>query len=326
MRFGLAWFGLWALAADAALGQIQALPPSDLTLPGNAMTASAPMAATAPWPDGGQGRVSFLEADTPLLMPGSDTWTYQFLPSGLLYHSYLAGTREPRLGTVWQYDRHRGWMWDSTLGARVGVMRFGSVNEAWPEGVQLDAEGAAFPRLNMEENRDLDNVDFRFGFPITFRRGPWEAKFGYVHYCSHMGDEYILRNPGSLSERLNYVRDSLVAGIAFRPVPSIRLYSEADWAFYIDGGARPWAFQFGAELSPTGTVAFGGAPFLAVNGRIRQEADFGGSFAVEAGWQWRGQSGRLLRWGAHYFNGKSDQGQFYDAFEEQIGMGIWYDF
>ncbi len=309
---------LWALLALPASvqAQIQALPPSDLT--GRAVVAAPGVSPL--------GAMDYYERDMPLALAGPETWTWQLLPAGLLYRSYLAGTREPRLGTTWQYQRHDGWQWDSTLGARVGVLRFGSLDDAWPEGVQLDAEGAAFPRLNMEEHRDVDNVDFRFGFPLTFRRGRWETKLAYAHYCSHLGDEYVLRHPGSLAQRLNYVRDSVVAGLGFRPVPSVRFYSEADWAFETDGGAKPWHFQFGAEYSPIHTVALGGAPFAAVNCRLREEVDYSGSFVAQAGWQWRGRSGQLFRLGAHYFNGKSDQGQFYNAFEEQIGAGLWYDF
>ena len=28
----------------------------------------------------------------------------------------------------------------------------------------------------------------------------------------------------------------------------------------------------------------------------------------------------------HYFNGMSDQYQFFSQFEDQIGVGMWYDF
>ena len=45
---------------------------------------------------------------------------------------------------------HQGWVWDSTLGARVGVLRDGTDNDLWPEGWQLDVEGAAFPRLSLD--------------------------------------------------------------------------------------------------------------------------------------------------------------------------------
>ena len=41
---------------------------------------------------------------------------------------------------------------------------------------------------------------------------------------------------------------------------------------------------------------------------------------------WRGNTGHLLRIGMQYFNGTSDQAQFYQTFEEQIGAGLWYDF
>jgi hypothetical protein len=35
--------------------------------------------------------------------------------------------------------------------------------------------------------------------------------------------------------------------------------------------------------------------------------------------------GQTLRFGIHYYNGKSSQFQFFDNSEEQIGIGIWYD-
>ena len=56
----------------------------------------------------------------------------------------------------------------------------------------------------------------------------------------------------------------------------------------------------------------------------RQEAF--GNVVLEAGWLWRGNSTGTLRTGFHYFNGKSNQFQFFDNFEEQIGGGVWYDF
>ena len=67
-------------------------------------------------------------------------------------------------------------------------------------------------------------------------------------------------------------------------------------------------------------------PFFAINGHLRQVNDFGGNMTVQTGWQWRGCTGHSLRIGVQYFNGMSEEGQFYDKFEEQIGGGIWYDF
>jgi hypothetical protein len=128
------------------------------------------------------------------------------------------------------------------------------------------------------------------------------------------------------AERINYVRETLIAGLALRPVSAVRLYSEVGWAFSNDGGSKPWEFQFGAEYSPIEPSGFRGSPFLAVNTHLREENDFGGNLAVQTGWQWRGLNGQLLRLGLHYFNGKSDQAQFFNTFEELIGLGLWYDY
>lgn len=256
---------------------------------------------------------------------GSREWEWQPLPSGLLYRNYLANNHEPRLGTLFFYERDRGWLWDAALGAHVGILRFGSRDPILGEGFQLDAEGGAFVRLDLEEDRDVDSTDYHFGFPLTYRMGMWEAKFGYYHLCSHLADEWLQKHPGW--RRYNYVRDSLVLGLAMRPVPDVRVYAEADWGIiYVDDGAGRWHFQFGVDYSPMRPSGWMPDPFFAVNGRIQEELDFGGNITAQVGWQWRNPTGRLLRMGFQYFNGKSNQFQFHPYHEEQYGFGIWYDF
>jgi len=260
---------------------------------------------------------------TPCVSSGAGCVGWQLLPNGLMYPSYLASPRAPRFGSQWVYITDDKWYWDAALGARMGLLRFGSCDPAEPQGWQLDVAGGVFPRLSLEEDRDLVSVDFRIGVPLTLRRGRWEWKFGYYHLSSHLGDEYMLRHA---RPRINYVREALVWAAAWRPFRDVRLYAEADFAFYTDGGAEPWAFQFGAEYSPLAPAGLRGAPFLAVNGHLREENDFGGNLSLHAGWQWRAASGHLLRAGFHYLNGMSPQCQFFDEHEEQIGAGIWYDF
>jgi hypothetical protein len=248
-------------------------------------------------------------------------WAWQMLPTGLLYRPYLADTREPRLGTQLVYERTQGWLLDSTLGARAGLLRYGS-EEFCPQGWQLDVEGAAFPRL--DDKRNLVENDFHVGVPLTTRQGPWELKVGYVHYCSHIGDLYLLAHPDF--ERINYVRDAILWAVAVYPLPEARLYAESQWAFRNDGGSEPWEFEFGAEFcsfAPTGPQ---GSPFLAFNGHLREVNNFGGNMTMQTGWQWRGCTGHLLRIGVQYFNGMSEEGEFYNKYEEQIGGGLWYDF
>jgi hypothetical protein len=255
-------------------------------------------------------------------------WTWTLLPDSLLFRSYLAGPKEPRLSSAWLYESDAGWLWELQIGARVGLLRFGSPAGSPPEGWQVDLWGSAFPRLNIEHNYDLDAADFNAGLPLTWRQGPFQTKVELRHISSHLGDEFLLRNPGF--QRLNYVRDSFATGFGYFPTPNLRLYVDAEYAFNRDGGAEPWQFQFGAEYSPQPVVhwlGWAGTPFAALNGSLREEVDFGGGLNVVAGWQLRGpESGRLLRLGLQYYNGKSYQFSFFDQHEQLLGVGLWYDY
>jgi hypothetical protein len=259
-------------------------------------------------------------------LPVSDCWTWQCFPNGLIYPSYLAGTKESRFASVWNHDSRLGWMWDLEAGGRVGLLRFGTDGGTpRPNGWQLDLEGAAFPRLDLDHERDLISVDFRAGVPLTFGYGPFQVKLAAYHLSSHLGDEFSLRFPDY--PRINYSRDALVLGGSYYLTDDLRLYAEAEWAWYTDGGTKPWEFQFGLDYSPAWSWQNRcGAPFLAMNGQLREEVDYGGTFVVQAGWQWRGESNHLLRVGVQYFTGKSDQFQFFRRNEEKIGIAMWYDY
>ena len=251
-------------------------------------------------------------------------WCWQVVPEGLLYRPYLAGVREPRIGIQLFHESKWGWLWDGSIGGRVGVLRYGTTDPIWPEGWQLDVEAGAFPRLSADNDGDLISADYRYGFAVTHRRGRLESKYAFYHLSSHLGDEYMLSHPGV--ERINYSRFALVFGAAFYPLDNVRAYGEIDYGFYTDGGNRPWGLQFGIDYSPLNPSGLRGAPFFAVNGHLRQEVNYGGNFTLQTGWQWRGTTGRLARIGFYYFNGQSDQYEFFNEHEQQVGFGCWYDF
>ena len=47
-------------------------------------------------------------------------------------------------------EHNLGWLWNATLGARVGLLRYGARGIDPPDGFQIDVEGAA--------DMDLDTV------------------------------------------------------------------------------------------------------------------------------------------------------------------------
>lgn len=247
-----------------------------------------------------------------------------FMPDSLLYPPLLASPKESRMGTALVHIEGEGWKWDSTLGARMGVLRWAFGPPEALVAAQLDLEASAQVRTDPEEQLDLVSSDFRVGLPLTFSRGVHRWKIAYYHMSAHAGDEFLLKNPGFL--RRNWSRDALVLGYARYLTPVLRLYAEAGWAMASDV-SKPWEFQWGAEWVPALYAGRIGAPFLAVNGHLREELDFGGTFTAQAGWSWRGPSnGHLLRLGVQYVNGGSTQMQFFDRHEEQLGVGIWFDY
>ncbi|MGO9110593.1 MAG: DUF1207 domain-containing protein [Thermoguttaceae bacterium] len=341
----LGWLG-WILLATPAHAQPDAMPltvldnrsaaliqPSaaDSVLPRQYMRGPQSMVVADPPPPledpapsiaAPAGAIALPNTQVPQAAVWSAPWTWQVVPDGLMFKNYLASNEEGRLGSQLYYDKKVGWTWDGSLGGHVGVLRYGTQDPIWPEGWQLDADGVALPRL--DSNRDMVSTDFRIGFPFTHREGPWEVKFGYYHLSSHLGDMYMLSHPDAV--RLNYVREQLVLGVAYRPIPDLRFYGEANWAFHEDGGAQPWEFQFGIDYSPAQPSGFCGAPFAAINSKIFQDLNYGGNVTFEAGWQWRGPTGHTFRTGLQYFDGYSFQRQFYNQYQQFIGAGVWYDF
>ncbi|WP_283433652.1 DUF1207 domain-containing protein [Neorhodopirellula lusitana] len=257
----------------------------------------------------------------------SDSRQWHLLPDGLLWDPYLAGPHESRMSLVihQRTDDHQGYFWDSTLGGRVGLLRYGTDGSRGAQGWQWDLEGGVITRLNLEEAEDVESMDFRFGTLITMADGPWSAKFGYFHISSHVGDEYLLRNPTHV--RVNYVTESLITGVSYQKSDALRLYGEAALAVKASGGAKPWQFQTGAEFIPPVTVAKKGGPFAAMNIDIREAVGFHPTFTLQTGWQWQGQqSGRRFRAGFQYLNGYTPQFSFFEDKEQSIGTGIWFDY
>ncbi|HEY2760752.1 MAG TPA: DUF1207 domain-containing protein [Pirellulales bacterium] len=251
-------------------------------------------------------------------------YTFQVLPQGLIWHSYLAGPKEPRFNALLIGGQNVGEKFDGQVGGRVGLLRYGDMADYRPQGVQVDVEGGAIIREDEQEAQLVDGFDFRIGVPVTFGWGNWMMKVSWYHTSAHLGDEFMIANPSF--PRINYSRNAIVWGLGYYLPHDVRVYGEVDYGYWTDGGNLPWAFQVGFEYSPD-VRALHGAPFLAVNGFLRQENDYGGYFTFETGWQWRGlRAGQLIRAGFLYQNGPNTLNEFFRFSEQQLGGGLWYDF
>ncbi len=255
----------------------------------------------------------------------SDTDDWHILPDGLLWHSYLADPHEPRISTVIFHTEDDGVFWDATLGGRVGLLRYGTAGAKQPRGWQWDLEGAVITRLDILHAEDVESADFRFGTEITYAEGPWAMKFGYFHISSHVGDEYLIRNPGFT--RVNYVTESWVLAGSYKPVVSVRLYGEFANAFRASGGAERYQFQTGAEYAPQSNSSNLVTPFAAIHFNFREAVDYDASATAQVGWMFQGlDSDRRLRFGLQVGDGPTSQYAFFQRRERYAGIGVWFDY
>ena len=228
------------------------------------------------------------------------------------------------MAAQWLYDGSE-WRSEASIGARLPLWRYGTDDPLRPEGWQVDVEGAAFVRIDVESGTDVDAIDFRTGLLLSWRRGRTAFKAGTYHISNHVGDEYLEKNPGF--ERIEYVRDSLIGGVTHDLIDAVSVYGELAYAYGTQGGAEPLELQFGIEYNPEPSTIWWGRPFAGFDVHLREEFGFGGNVNAVAGMQWRSvESGRALRWGVQYFNGKALQYSFFDRDEEWIGTGLWLDF
>ena len=226
---------------------------------------------------------------------------------------------------MWLNETGRGLVWETQMGGRVGMLRYGTFDAVNPQGWQLDMEGGGQTRVDPKHNSDLEAVDFRFGLLSTWRFGPNAFKAGYFHLSSHVGDEFVVRNPGF--HRNNYVRDSAIVGWTRDLTLDMQVYGEVAYAAGHEGGAKPLELQYGYQYTPLRAYGFRGAPYFGLNGHTRQDNNWITGVNTVAGWQWRGeQTNHLFRLGLQYYTGPAIQYSFVGHNETLCGAGLWFDY
>ena len=148
-------------------------------------------------------------------------------------------------------------------------------------------------RLTLDEIRDFETADYRVGVPLTYGIDNWQFKFAVYHLSSHLGDEFAIANPGSLADRINYVRDRIVLGASYLPAsagcgctpkPATRSTPTAAPS----PGNSNSAPSCRSPVRPART-ARRSSPSTR---HLREELDFGGDINTQAGWLWRGNRAR----------------------------------
>ncbi len=258
-------------------------------------------------------------------------------PADDVFRPLLADPKQPQFFASYQRLRIRNV--DTTLDA--AFVGFGEYFGLWGlrragcDGIQVGLAGGVFAQFNLDApSSDLINADYVAGLPISMRRGIWSARLRIYHQSSHVGDEFLLGNPGF--ERLN---------LSFEEIELIGSVERRWWRLYAGGGVLvnkepssidPGRLQWGVELrGPAFSSPFSGptlgdvrlTPLLGADFKVFEDLDWTPNTSVAGGLEWSGaRSARRLRLLVTYLRGYNPYGQFFDQKIESAGVGFYFAF
>lgn len=246
---------------------------------------------------------------------------WQRLPIELLFEPPLANQRAPRMAAKFTNLNNESTI-ETAIGGQFGIYRLAPIDRIH-EGIQIDGMAAVFTRFN--ERRLLVTSDFRAGVPLTYAKGPWQAKIAYEHTSTHLGDEFIAVSGRA---QVPHVRDEIVLGLARRFFDQLRVYGEVGLSFITSDivGDNIDRYDWGIEWSRQCTTSWKGRPFAAFDMDVRSDQDYTPNVTVQLGWQWKEmahrRSGRIA---LELYDGKSPYGQFFLDDEDWLGVGFYFD-
>jgi len=245
------------------------------------------------------------------------------LPEEELFGPLLADPRQPRFSV-------------SYLHYRTNQNEFAAANAAFGEyfglasGVfgssgssQVGIQGGVFALFNLEApSSDLINADYWIGMPVSYRKGPWSYLLRVYHQSSHLGDEFILGNPGI--NRVNLSYEDMEALVSYE-WERWRVYGGGGYILNSEPDLAPKHLQGGAEYvraRAAGRLSF----IAAVDVLASEELDWRRSRSYQVGFELRSNSLRRARLMLEHFRGHSPNGQFYIEPLRYTGLGLYFGF
>ncbi len=240
-------------------------------------------------------------------------------PQTKLFKPLLADPKRPRFfaGLV---DLNMGPV-DNTVaptgfGAQFGLLRW--PNGGGDGGWQVGMSGVAFSQFIVdEESAPQLNTDFLLSIPVTYRSGPFSARFRAFHQSSHLGDE--IQEQGR--NRINFSHEAIETLVAWDLGP-VRAYGGGELLITREPSDRDRGMiHTGADyrsLSPM-VRAWSGTRIYPVAGldlKFRQDHDWEPAVSANAGFQLHPQAGPVSA-ERHYavlavwHTGPSPYGQFF---------------
>ncbi len=214
-------------------------------------------------------------------------------------------------------------MWLSA-GGRFGILRIDAPRaggRSWQVSIEAGLDGL----FDTQHRADLIALDGNYGLTVTTASGsPWAFKIAILHTSAHLGDEYGDRT-GRV--RIDYTREEVALGVAWRFRPRWRLYGELAGAYVQrNDGQEPWRLQAGLEYESTPRLWNGRfAWYSAADLGSWEERGWRLDPTVQAGIVTR-VNGRTYRVLLEYLDGRPQVGEFFKNTEASLALGFRIDF
>ncbi len=190
---------------------------------------------------------------------------------------------------------------------------------------QVSIDAGLDAQFDSQVKNDAIGWDGNYGLTFTTATStsPLAFKVAVLHLSSHLGDEYQERTG---IHRINYTREELALGVAWRFRPRWRAYGEAGIAYIMRSeGQDRWRWESGIEYEARPTV-FGGrmAWYGAADFSALQERGWRLDTVLQGGLVSR-SAGHDYRLFAQWYDGRVPLGQFYSYSEASFSIGLKID-
>ena len=214
---------------------------------------------------------------------------------------------------------------DNVVGKHVGAVIFGGDFIffrfldvlRWHGDMDLGIQAGIFSVFDLDNPQAcMVNTDFFVAAMPTYAINKWSWRFRLWHMSSHIGDEFLLSNPGF--DRRNVSDNGIDLFASYQLNPAIRLYLGIGDIIWRDREffTQPLYFEGGTEIRVYGCRDCYNKlyvqPFLAMNFRAWEEQDFDidQTYALGVEWSKLQYVGRKFRVFFEFHNGYSREGQF----------------
>ncbi len=241
------------------------------------------------------------------------------LPPGPIFKPLLVDPREPRFSVNYQRHRIEALSFDA---ADIAIGQyFGFAEGERGDGrYQIGLQGGVFALFNQDSDSfDLINADYLIGMPISWWRHAWSARARLYHQSSHLGDEFLLGNPGVDRINLSY---EVVDGLLSHEWRRWRLYGGGGAVVHSDPDLKRGLAQFGAEYI-LGTIKDGLDMTIGVDLKGSAEQDWAVNQSYRSDVSFA-RSTREVRLMLQHYRGYSPNGQFFTERLSYTGLGVYF--